>query len=989
MNNNATVTYRKRKDAKGRWEAYDIACTVSGGGSAVESSKPPAPDAAGARATVVTTAEIPSKKSEAVHSHVASGNNVPAPTAGVAQGTATAVKKTTGQSPRPSPKLVHKPSSGDGGGGGGGSSTIAKDAAICSTPSPSTPSTPVKPVRAQPDAGVVEGENAAATLEWKAAFQTPSRQTSFARHGENHDVATCEVSAKRATDAVNKWRASIPAIAKPSSEKSEGMHALVTMFKEKRDDELESVETRIQKLKEETMQTLEKDAIDRKIGFTFNDDVPPPDSEIDKTTFLKELSVADGSRLVLLNLSGQGLTNVIPIIDAIEQMPTLIILKMEQNRFVDVEPLAIALFGSKDTRGQKVEDSAGSTAASGGGGGSGADSGGDGAAVAHATEVDHAAPEPARKWKTDPICTDLQELWLGDNPINDDNMRIVCNGLTWDDDRAKRQPKAAFNCKEDLQHLIQFRDRLSDIWSFHVPDPGHPFNPSALSEDLTLLEQVQEKEGFEAMRKPADTLIQRFADLSEHALAYTARCVANALKAPPLDKLEADPSSGTDETMEPRSTETRLNSVKLFLRLYVQAPLTFCTLPDDVDAIKPALKSMYAALVAPCVEIIRTDMLQTGSTLKENSLYQNEIRKWAAADSTGLKGSHSAYEIQMGQCRKEKWGGGEMVSTCQKEFWDLIKTAFNSTRPAPYTRANKKKGGEEGDGIFEIGSFSTCVQPKSDPLELLLLARHDMEEFNKSMESLVGVVNSSIGEATEGAILHLRPFYKALKTFGTAASHVPGTKGLFRVIEKSLVKKGADNSKDAPPACERILDVYGCIIECVTFGAMTKVLEQIKLNKKWEVLRVKNRLGKGFETGCPTTGGWQDIMVNVRQKGKSDACIFEIQIANQLMLTARKGMKGHASFVAFRGFDELMKYNDLKPLAIMVELDSSTADQILHVHKQIEDLLAKMKVLQKRKEEEDAQEMKTLKQERKRKEEEDTLKMEKLKQELAAARKEK
>ena len=65
-----------------------------------------------------------------------------------------------------------------------------------------------------------------------------------------------------------------------------------------------------------------------------------------------------------------------------------------------------------------------------------------------------------------------------------------------------------------------------------------------------------------------------------------------------------------------------------------------------------------------------------------------------------------------------------------------------------------------------------------------------------------------------------------------------------------------------------------------------------------------------------------------------------------------------------------MKYNNLSPLAIMVELDSSTADQISHVHNQIEDLLAKMKVLQKRKEEED------------------TLEKDKLKRELAVARKE-
>ena len=90
-------------------------------------------------------------------------------------------------------------------------------------------------------------------------------------------------------------------------------------------------------------------------------------------------------------------------------------------------------------------------------------------------------------------------------------------------------------------------------------------------------------------------------------------------------------------------------------------------------------------------------------------------------------------------------------------------------------------------------------------------------------------------------------------------------------------------------------------------------------------------------------------MINVREKGK-DRCIFEIQVANNMMLTARKGMKGHASFVAFRGFDELLQYKGMANLAIKggsaEDIEKTTEDSIAHIEQQIEDLRLKLGELQ-------------------------------------------
>ena len=90
-------------------------------------------------------------------------------------------------------------------------------------------------------------------------------------------------------------------------------------------------------------------------------------------------------------------------------------------------------------------------------------------------------------------------------------------------------------------------------------------------------------------------------------------------------------------------------------------------------------------------------------------------------------------------------------------------------------------------------------------------------------------------------------------------------------------------------------------------------------------------------------------MINVREKGK-DRCIFEIQVANNMMLTARKGMKGHASFVAFRGFDELLQYKGMANLSIKgvsaEDVEKTTEDSLAHIQQQIKDLQLKLGELQ-------------------------------------------
>lgn len=672
-----------------------------------------------------------------------------------------------------------------------------------------------------------------------------------------------------------------------------------------------------------------------------------------------ELGTEPCEHLVHLNLSKNNLSNMAVIIKCLEKLPKLIILKLENNRFTDVVDLGMALFGAESAKEAALDlDSEGKSADSG---------------------VKHTK-----------LCVELEELWLAGNPIDDSCVQAVCTS----------KPRA--NCKDSLKHLIEYREEVVNIWSkFHLKEKQELDNTRVI-ENLFKLQEIAEREGKDALEAPAMCFLmvnfgsKKAKDESEDPqlnlaanekfyakIATRVKKMLSDLKPVPdsVDITAATPNP------PPRATETRLEYIKLFLRLYVQTPLMFCSIQrKDEDDVNCAIENMYNALCKPCIDVIREDMQATFARLKDTPRYQDQIRAWAR----GFRDDFQTYAAQMNKCwREDDQGGGVKATNFAKaKFWTLIGPAF----PGQYKKVDASSYREKNDGVFEPNDFDTIVQPTDHPLKLLIAARKDMAFFNTTAIALVQKVNAittNMGGEDVAAVLQLRPLFKRLKHGGGgkgkgkgvaasshAAAHISGTKGVFRMIEKSLVKKKFTLNNDGGevrdyrmqadkewPDCKEIRDVYGCLIECSSFHAMGNVFKCINESDDWEVLRVKNRLYK-TESGKPTTGNWQDVMINVREKrvvggggggggvggGDDDRprCIFEIQVANTLMLNARKACKGHNAFVAFRGFDELLQYNGFAKL--VVEVNSGTkprtvttkAQEIEHIEQKISELQEKL-----------------------------------------------
>ena len=67
------------------------------------------------------------------------------------------------------------------------------------------------------------------------------------------------------------------------------------------------------------------------------------------------------------------------------------------------------------------------------------------------------------------------------------------------------------------------------------------------------------------------------------------------------------------------------------------------------------------------------------------------------------------------------------------------------------------------------------------------------------------------------------------------------------------------------------------------------------------VVRIKDRFAQ------PSAGGWRDLMVNFVLVGDATRHVCEVQVVHEMMLTARKGLPGHAIYGIVRSAMELIE----------------------------------------------------------------------------------
>ncbi len=128
-----------------------------------------------------------------------------------------------------------------------------------------------------------------------------------------------------------------------------------------------------------------------------------------------------------------------------------------------------------------------------------------------------------------------------------------------------------------------------------------------------------------------------------------------------------------------------------------------------------------------------------------------------------------------------------------------------------------------------------------------------------------------------------------------------GLKATKRIVEKAALRPGEGRGRT-----ERVCDVVRAMLvakDMRTVGAIAEALRALQAEGLIEVRRIKDRFAQ------PSGGGWRDLMVNLVVLGDEGAVrhVCEVQVAHEMMLTARKGLPGHEVYAVQRNATEFIE----------------------------------------------------------------------------------
>jgi surface protein len=121
-------------------------------------------------------------------------------------------------------------------------------------------------------------------------------------------------------------------------------------------------------------------------------------------------------------------------------------------------------------------------------------------------------------------------------------------------------------------------------------------------------------------------------------------------------------------------------------------------------------------------------------------------------------------------------------------------------------------------------------------------------------------------------------------------------KKMGRIIEKTLLKR-----KDDPGNANKVCDLVHGMVTCENMGQIATIVQRLGSSSDIVVTRIKDR----FLTS-PSGGGWRDCMLNFYLKEDSNQHVCEVQLVHAQMMTARKGLPGHAVYNRVRNADEIV-----------------------------------------------------------------------------------
>ena len=278
-------------------------------------------------------------------------------------------------------------------------------------------------------------------------------------------------------------------------------------------------------------------------------------------------------------------------------------------------------------------------------------------------------------------------------------------------------------------------------------------------------------------------------------------------------------------------------------------------------------ETVDAALTDPAFVAAQQAMQSAPNDPKNLTVLQTEVTKlipiYTTAIQTRLKEENLAIT-----CRKVIIAGNEDFEQVYFNMWEMI------------VKADEK-------GVEETKAAIAAI--------FLLLAKISVKQTTRNPAVLLQHA-ASIQPTYKKTILEIAATVDGVKT------SIPlGLKKMGRIIEKTILKR-----KDDPGNADQVCDIVRGMVECTNMSQIAAIVNCFQTRSDLTVTRVKDRFFK-----APSAGGWRDIMINFYLNSDSNKHICELQLVHTQMMTARKGLPGHAVYNRVRNASELLLLMDI------------------------------------------------------------------------------
>lgn len=309
----------------------------------------------------------------------------------------------------------------------------------------------------------------------------------------------------------------------------------------------------------------------------------------------------------------------------------------------------------------------------------------------------------------------------------------------------------------------------------------------------------------------------------------------------------------------------RVSSIKDVLNICLQAELLIS--PTNIAATNFNCDLYMKMHVDPAIALINRELqVLTDQVAADPDKYRQVLANISAADRI-------IYDESFGKTINAAHSGDEAAYNCMLEACAAMKA---------------------GRALVDVQR-----QPTTELVLLVLMVRANIPEYKSIVEAVVVQSIAAVGSS--------RATTSAPNIMFRAETKAP-----YRIIEKSLTKGPNRHYPDV----SKVLDVFGCLINCQDYYSMTAVIQAFadKHNSgELDMSRVKVRWEdeRSVEKGTDgkTSGGWRDLMLNVVIKG----VVFEVQIVLSALLGARTVLESHKAYNKFRSFAEVFDLLDLSP----------------------------------------------------------------------------